>query len=157
MDSITDSLPRRFGYTRLAPLPNGAPERHAELQAQQQTIASAGAVDGWFHDDDVDADQPLAARPALRQLLDALRPGDTFALATIDRIGADPQDLADVLRRTVSAGAAVEVAGAPWRVDLPTVELLVLHAVLSTERRAGRIGPETPTSPTPVDRRTPTR
>jgi len=153
MDRSPASPARRLGYTRraapLADQPPHSPERTAELTAQCQAIASAGPVDQWFHDDDTPDDRPLGTRPELMRLLDTLRSGDVIAVSSIDRIGADLQDLADILQHARRAGAVLEVGGARWDVDFPTLNLLVLHTVLLAEARAGRIGAEAP-RPAPV-------
>lgn len=140
MDSTTPDTPiRRYGYTRRQPTAG-----EADLMAQRQTIRSAGTVDGWFHDDGIGCEHPLAGRPQLGRALDVLRPGDVLAIASIDRIGSDLPDLADILHRVDRAEAGLEVGGSAWAVDPATVRLLVLHTVLLAEARAGRLPPAPP-------------
>ncbi len=96
-----------LGYARVS-----TGEQHPDLQVDALTAAGCYRV---FVDR---ASGALAARPALDQVLDQLRPGDTLVVWKLDRLGRSLRHLVDTI--TVLADRGVEFRSLQEQVDTTT-------------------------------------
>ena len=86
-------MAHRLGYARIS-----TGDQHPDLQVDALTTAGCYRV---FVDT---ASGALAARPALNQVLDQLRPGDTLVVWKLDRLGRSLRHLVDTIAALADRG-----------------------------------------------------
>ncbi len=122
-----------LGYARVSP-----GDQHSDLQVDALEAAGCYRV---FVDT---ASGALAARPALDQLLDQLRPGDTLVVWKLDRLGRSLRHLVDTIAGLADRGVGfrslreqVDTTTPGGKLVFHVFAALAEFSVMSTRRGGG--------------------
>lgn len=142
---------RAIGYIRLSkadrPRKGETPEdvakrQRASLIAQREAIERAADRNGWelvhIYEDDGKTGRNTR-REGFQAALTAIRPGDMFVIAKLDRLTRDVADFGDLLKRADRKGKAWYIAVLDEKIDTSTaagwLSAMMLAVVAEYERR----------------------
>lgn len=103
---------------------------------QLDALAAAGIPAGMVTTEIISGAVPAGRRPRLAALLDRLQPGDSLAVARLDRLGRDPADTLTLIRDLDARGVAIRMLdmGADSTTPAGRLVVAVLAAVAGWER-----------------------
>lgn len=103
---------------------------------QRRAIEERYKVSKWFADDGVSGGIPAAQRPAMADLLNYVREGDTVIVVAIDRLGRDTIDVLSTVEALKAKGVSVVSMREGFDLSTPAGKLMLtmLAAVAELEK-----------------------
>jgi len=114
----------KYFYLRVSTLDQTTDNQHIDLEKKY------GKADQMFIDHGVSGTKKATERPAFKQMLSVIQPGDSIHLVGVDRIGRNTIDILSTVELLIAAG--VNVVSAREGVDFSTtIGKMVLGVIAS--------------------------